>query len=365
MYSFEPNEEQQMLVDAIGKYAANNLRAAAHEAEETHAMPRPLIEKGWELGFLQASTPEAYGGFGERSAVTGALAMEELAFGDLAGALAVMTPALFATPILLAGSEAQKKEYLPKIVEGNWSPFTAAFIEYKFDFDPNAMTTSAKREGGEYVLNGEKAFVPFAKDAEALIVYANLDGVTQGFIVPKGAAGLTVSEEREKLMGLNALPMYRVKLDGVKIPAANRLGGEEGHDFEMILASMRIASASAALGLAKASFEYSKNYAKERDVFGVKVAQKQAIAFMLAEMITEIESMRLLTWEAAWKMDNAKEDAAQAAYLAFTGAADMAMMVTDRGVQILGGHGYIREHPVELYMRNGRGFPMLLGLAIV
>lgn len=364
MYSFEPNEEQQMLIDAIGKYAVNDLQAAAHEAEENRELPKKLIGKGWELGFLQASTPEAYGGFGERSAVTGVLALEELAFGDLAGALAVMTPALFATPILLAGSEEQKQAYLPKIVEGEWAPYTGALIEYSFDFDPNALKTSAKLEGGEYVLNGEKAYVPFAKDAAALIVYANLDGATQGFIVPAGAVGLSVGE-REKMLGLNALPTYRVKLEGVKVPAANRLGGEAGHDFQPILAAMRIASASAAVGLAKASFEYSKNYAKEREAFGVKIAQKQAVAFMLAEMITEIEAMRLLVWEAAWKLDTGKEDAATEAYLAFTGAADMAMMVTDRGVQILGGHGYIREHPVELYMRNGRGFPMLLGLAIV
>ena len=365
MYSFEPNEEQQMLMDAVGKYAANDLRLAAHDAEESRELPKKLIGKGWEIGLLQASTPESYGGFGDRSAVTGVLAVVEMAFGDLAGALAVMTPSLFATPILLAGSEEQKQEYLPKVVGGDWSPYTAALMEYSFDFDPNALKTSAKLNGGDYVLNGEKAFVPFAKNAEAMIVYANLDGNTQGFIIPKNTSGLTISDEREKLMGLNALPMYRVELDDVKIPVANRLGGASGHNFELVLASMRIASASAAIGVAKASFEYAKNYAKEREAFGVKIAQKQAIAFMLAEMITEIEAMRLLVWEAAWKLDNQKEDAANEAYLASTGAADMAMMVTDRGVQILGGHGYIREHPVELFLRNGRGFAMLLGLAIV
>lgn len=351
-------------MDAVGKYAANDLRAAAHDAEESRELPRKLIGKGWELGLLQASTPEAYGGFGERSAVTGALALEEMAFGDLAGTLAVMTPSLFAAPILLAGSEEQKKQYLPEIVGGDWAPYTAALIEYSFDFDPNALRASAKADGDSYVLNGEKAFVPFAKDAEAMIVYANLNGVTQGFIVHKDAAGLSIGE-REKLMGLNALPLYRVELDGVKIPMMNRLGGASGHDFGLILSAMRIASASAALGVAKASFEYSKNYAKEREAFGVKIAQKQAVAFMLAEMVTEIESIRLLTWEAAWKLDTNREDSCVSAYLAFTGACDMAMMVTDRGVQILGGHGYIREHPVELFMRNGRGFPMLLGLAIV
>jgi alkylation response protein AidB-like acyl-CoA dehydrogenase len=166
-------------------------------------------------------------------------------------------------------------------------------------------------------------------------------------------------------MSLNALPTYRVRLEGVKVPKANRLGGEKGHDFQPVLAAMRVTLASMAVGVARAAFEYSRDYAKERQVFGVKVAQKQAIAFMLAEMATEIEASRMLTWEAAWKLDMDVDDAYKHAYLASTGAADMAMMVTDRAVQILGGYGYIREYPVEMWMRNGRGFSMLLGLAIL
>ena len=365
MYSFEPTEEQLMLVEAVGKYAVNDLRVAAREAEEVGDLAGKVVSKGWEIGLLQASIPEAYGGFGERSAITGVLGVEEMAFGDLAGALAVMTPSLFAIPILLMGNEEQKQTYLPKVIEGSWSPYTAGLIEYAFDFDPNALKTSAYARSGQYILNGEKAFVPFAKDAEAILVYANLEGVTQGFIVPKASAGLTISTEREKLMSLNALPMYRVKLESVKVPAANRLGGASGHDFEPVLAAMRVATAAAAVGVAKAAFEYSLNYAKEREAFGVKIAQKQAVAFMLAEMRTEIEASRLLTWEAAWKLDQGKEDAFVEAYLAATGAADMVMMVTDRAVQILGGHGYIREHPVEMWMRNGRGFAMFTGLGIV
>jgi len=365
MYSFDPTEEQQMLMDAVNKFAVNDLRAAAHEAEESRELPKRLINRGWELGLLQASVPEFYGGFGERSAVTGVLALEEMAFGDLAGTLAVLTPSLFATPILLAGSEEQKQEYLPKVIAGEWTPYTAALIEYAFNFDPNDLKTTAALKDNGYVLNGEKAFVPFAKDAEKILVYANLNGQTQGFIVTKEAAGLTVNDEREKLMSLNALPMYRVKLDSVKVPIVNRLGGASGHDFEPLLASMRIATASAAVGVANAAFEYSKNYAKEREVFGVKVAQKQAIAFMLAEMRTEIEAIRLLTWEAAWKLDQGHVDTYTESYLACTGAVDMAMMVTDRAVQILGGHGYIREHPVEMWMRNGRGFATFTGLAII
>jgi acyl-CoA dehydrogenase len=361
MYSFEPSDEQKMLIDAVSRYASSDLRKAAHDAEENKELPPKLISKGWELGVLQASIPEAYGGFGERSAVTGALAAEELAFGDLAGAMAVGIPALFALSILLAGSEEQKKQYLSAIIEADWKPYTAALIEPAFDFDPNDLKTTAKAEGSNYLLTGEKTFVPFADKAEAMIIYARLEKETKAFIVPKGAVGLKVGEEREKLMGLNAIPFFKVTLDGVKVPTANLLPG----DFTPVLDASRVAVAAMAIGVAKAAFAYSRDYAKDRDVFGVKVAQKQAIAFMLAEMATEIEAIRLLVWEAAWAIDNKKDDASQKAYLAVTGASELAMMVTDRAVQILGGHGYIREHPVELWMRNGRGFATFTGLAMV
>lgn len=364
MYSFEPNEEQKMLVEAVNRYAASDLRVKAHDADEDGRLPVALIEKGWELGYLQASVPEEYGGFGERSVVTGALALEEMAYGDLAGALAVMVPGLFATPIMLVGSPAQKETYLPPLVEAEWQPYTAAMIEPQFDYDPNELKTVAVRDREDYLLTGEKAFVPFADQAEWLIVYASLDGSTQGFIVQAGTPGLQVGE-RQKLMGINGLPVFKLSLDGVRVPAGNRLGGPQGHDFAPIIDAARVATAAAALGLSRAAFEYSRDYAKDREVFGVKVAQKQAIAFMLAEMATEIEAIRLLTWEAAWKLDNGLKSASQEAYLAFSGAADLAMMVTDRAVQILGGHGYIREHPVELWMRNGRGIATFTGLALV
>ena len=154
-------------------------------------------------------------------------------------------------------------------------------------------------------------------------------------------------------------------MNGVRVTKADRLGGPEGHDFAPILDASRVALASMAVGMSRAALDYARDYAKDRDVFGVKVAQKQAIAFMIAEMATEIEAIRLLIWEAAWKMDTSKADASKWAYLALTGAADMAMMVTDRAVQILGGHGYIREHPVERWMRNGRGIAMLNGLTMI
>ena len=364
MYSFEPTDEQKMLIDTVARYASSNLRPASHDADEENQIPVNLIKKGWELGVLQASTPETYGGFGEHSSITGVLAAEEMAFGDLAGALSVMAPGLFAIPILLAGSEEQKNEYLPAIVEGDWSPYTAALIEPHYDYDPNELKTNATVEGDVIVISGEKSYVPFASEAKKMVVYASLNGRTQGFIVPNGINGIQIGE-RQKMLGINALPVFPVKLDGVRIPIDNRLGGVNGHEFAPILASLWLATAATALGVSKAALEYAINYAKDRDAFGVKVAQKQSIAFMMAEMATEIEAIRVLTWEAAWMLDKGKDEAYKESYLAYTGAADMAMMVTDRAVQILGGHGYIREHPVEKWMREGRSFANLNGMAIV
>lgn len=364
MYSFEPSDEQKMLVDTINRYATADLRAKAHDADEESELPPSLVEKGWELGFLQASVPEDYGGFGERSAVTGVVAAEEMAWGDLAGALAVMAPGLFATPILLAGSEEQKETYLPRVVEADWKPFTAALIEPYFDYDPHALRTLAEEAGDEFIIRGEKVYVPFADQAELMIVYARLGEQTQGFILSADTPGVEVGE-RQKLMGIRAFPVYKVSFKGVRVPKSNRLGGPQGHDFTPLLAAMEVATAALAVGLARGALEYARDYAKERDVFGVKVAQKQAIAFMIAEMATEIEAIRLLVWEAAWMLDNNQPDAPKQAYLALTGATDMAMIVTDRAVQILGGHGYIREHPVERWMRNGRGIATLTGLSIV
>lgn len=364
MYSFTPTEEQQMLLDAVKRFAEGDLRPAAREADEKASLPPKLIEKGWELGVLQASIPEAYDGFGEYSSLTGVLAAEGLAYGDLSSALAVMTPNLFILPILLAGSEEQKKEFIPPVIEAEWKAYTSALIEPVFDFDPLNLSTTASAKGDSIIINGEKTYVPFAAEAEMILVYANQEGKTQAYLVPRDSKGLTIGE-RQKTLGLNALPLYPVILDQVKISASQRLNGSAGHEMDQIMASWHVSLAALAVGLAQSAFEYAVEYAKDREVFGVKVAQKQAIAFMLAEMGMEIEATRLLAWEAAWMLDEGKEEAFHHAFLAYHGAVDMVMMVTDQSVQILGGHGYIREHPVEMWMRNGRGFSTFTGLAMV
>ena len=364
MYSFTPTEEQQMLLDAVKRYAEGDIRPASREAEENSALPPALLEKGWELGILQASIPEAYDGFGDYSVLNGVLAAEGLAYGDLAVTMGVMTPNLYVIPILLAGSEEQKKEFIPPVIEMEWKPYTAALIEPSFDFDPMDLKTTAEQKGDSILISGEKIYVPFAKEAESLLIYANLEGKTQAFIVAGDTEGLTIGE-KDKTLGIHAYPLYSLTLDKVKIPVSQQLNGAAGHPMDKIMASWQVALSAMAVGVAQAAFDYAVEYAKDREVFGVKVAQKQSIAFMLAEMGTDIEACRLLAWEAAWMLDEGKESSFKQAFLAYHGAVDMAMMVTDRAVQILGGHGYIREHPVELWMRNGRGFATFTGLAMV
>jgi acyl-CoA dehydrogenase len=364
MYGFEPSDEQRMLMDAAERYATNQLRAAGREADEAGEFPHELIEKGWELGVLQASIPEAYGGFGEHSAVTGVLAAEAMAWGDLSGALAVMAPTSYVIPILLGGTEEQKTTLIPPVIEAEWKPYVAAFVEPSFDFYENEMQTEAKAQKGKYNLNGEKSFVPFASEAPAFLVFAMFDGALRAFNVPRDAAGLSIGE-RESLLGIHALPTWHLKLEDVTLDEDALIGGEGEFDASKVIASSQVAIAAMAIGLSKGALDYALPYAKEREVWGVPIAQKQSIAFMLAEMAIEIESNRLLVWEAAWKLDEGDPDGARAAYLALTGAADTAMMVTDRAVQALGGHGYVREHPVEMWMRNGRGIPVMPGLAMV
>ena len=165
-------------------------------------------------------------------------------------------------------------------------------------------------------------------------------------------------------MGLNALPLYAVELTACAVPASQRLGGESGCEFPLLLSASRVAMAALGVGVGRAAYEYGLEYAKTRTAFGEPIARRQAIAFMLAEMATEIEAARLMVWEAAWRLDQG-EDAFREAALAKNFSDDMALAVADRAVQVLGGHGYIRDHPVEMWLRNARGFGVLEGLAVV
>ncbi|GAB4569110.1 MAG: acyl-CoA dehydrogenase family protein [Anaerolineae bacterium] len=364
MVSFTPTEEQQMLVEAIHRYAEADVRKIAHEADESGDIPDGVIDTGWEIGLIPASLPEEYGGFGEREAVTGVLAAEELAWGDLSVALKLLTPALFAYPVLMFGTEEQKADLLPMVCE-EYVPLSAALMEPGVFFDPQEMQTTATSENGSVILNGAKANVPLAADARKLLVYArdSETGEIGAYVVDAGVEGLAVGE-REKLMGIRALPTYPVTLANVRVEKSCKLGGEAGIQFGQIRSYQQVALAAMAVGVGRAAYEYARDYAKQRVQFGVPIATKQAIAFMLAEMAIEVDATRMMVWEAAWKLDQG-QDATREAYLASRYAAEMALYVADAGVQILGGYGFIREYPEERWLRNARGFAMFNGLAMV
>jgi acyl-CoA dehydrogenase len=362
MYSFEMTSEQKMLVDTVHRYAEKVLRPVHREAEESHSVPAEAIRTGWELGLLPAGIDAEYGGFGEYSALTSALFLEELGWGDMGISLHLLTPNLFALPVALFGTAEQQANYLPRFCEESVPKATAALIEPVYQFDPEELTTTAVPEGDEYVINGAKTFVPLAGEAELFLVYAQERNRTQAFIVPAETPGLQVGE-RVNMMGARALAVYNVDFEQVRIPRVNRLGGIKGLRLSRLLTISRICTAALAVGQARAAYEYAMKYAKEREAFGEPIAYRQSIAFMLAEMAIEIESVRLQVWEAAYRFDN-REDATRLAYLAKVAADKMVLQVTDNAVQILGGHGYIREYPVELWLRNGRGFASWDGLLI-
>jgi alkylation response protein AidB-like acyl-CoA dehydrogenase len=369
MIDFELSEEQQMIRDSVGAFAREKIRPAARPADESGAIPTALVAEAWQFGFVSGAIPEKFGGGGDtRSAVTGAIVAEELGFGDISIGLHVLAPRLFAFPIVEMGTDDQRAKYLKRFAGNDFAAATAAVMEPRFDYDLSAQQVSAKRDGAGYILNGGKCYVPLAAESDSILVYATSDASkgyagVDGFIVPRTAAGVTISE-REKNMGLKALATYELTLKDCHVGADARLGGDKGIDFSRLMSESRVAFAAMGVGVMNAAFEYARDYAKERKAFGVPIATKQAIAFILADMAIEIDAARLLVWEAAYELDKGR-DALKASYLAKNYVANSALKVTDNGVQVLGGHGYIREHPVEMWLRNARGFSAIEGIATV
>jgi alkylation response protein AidB-like acyl-CoA dehydrogenase len=361
MIDLRLDEDQQMIRETIASFAREVVRPMAREADETGIVPARLLDQTWELGLMPASIPEAYGGHGQsQSAVTGTVVAEALAQGDLAVAAHALSPRLVIDPVLLLGSEEQKKRLLPTYCGRRFVPGSAAVLEPHWDFSVRKMRTTAQKTSDGYVLNGDKCLVPLAKDAPYTIVYARCeDDVVGAFLMPAGTSGAAIGE-REKNLGLHGLETYGVSFSNCRLPMAARLGD----DAMPLLRRARVAQSAMAIGVAAGALDYAIEYAKEREVFGVKVAQKQAIAFMLADMATEIDAARLLNWEAAWLLDAGKSAEREVA-MAHRYAADMVMMVTDNGIQVLGGHGFVRDHPAEMWARNGRGFAMFEGLGSV
>jgi len=371
MISFGPTEEQEVVRDAMREFAEQVLRPVAREADEAEHLPDGLLDQVWELGLTSTQLPEAFGGGGEdRSPVTNALILEEMAAGDPGLAIASLAPNSFAFPIADQGTDDQKERYLPRFCGEKFAGASLALVEPSPVFDVLALQTTAEPKEDGFVLSGHKRFVVLGDRAEHFLVLArNVNSAEAGFaaldafIIPKDAGGLTVGG-LEKNMGPKALPTVTLALDQVEVPSAERLGGEAGIDSRRLLANTRTAGAALLLGLSRAVKEYAIPYAKDRHAFGQAIAQKQAIAFMLSDMEVESEALRWLTWKAASFLENGR-DATRESVMAWTHAAEHGMRIADNGVQVLGGHGFIREHPVEMWYRAARTLSVLEGLAAV
>jgi alkylation response protein AidB-like acyl-CoA dehydrogenase len=369
MISFELTDEQRMILEMVEAFARDEIRPAARPADEEGQVPPAAVRKIWELGLTRGVLPEEFGGDGgQRSAVTGALVGEALAYGDLSIALHALAPRLAAFPILEMGTAGQRARYLPDFAKNEFRAGSSALVEPRYDFDSFSIKATAVRDGSRYVLNGEKCYVPLARESEMVMVYAASNPAAgpagvDAFLVPRDSPGLLISE-REKNMGIKALATYGLSLRNCVVEAEARLGEEGGINFIRLTSEAKVALASMAVGVARAAFEYARDYALERRAFGKPIATKQAIAFMLAEMAIEVDASRLLAWEAATRLDKG-EDALKESYQAKNYVAAAAVKITDNAVQVLGGHGYIREHPVEMWLRNARGFAGFEGLATV
>jgi alkylation response protein AidB-like acyl-CoA dehydrogenase len=358
MISFGPTEEQELIQQTVHEFAESEMRERARACDEKRELPDEFLQKSWELGLVAGAIPEKFGGGGiGRSPVTNALVLEELAWGDVPLAAAAMTPALFVAPLLDFGTDEQKKSLLPLFTGSRFHAASLAILEPTFSFEVTNLRTLAEPKGGGFSLSGKKRLVPLASTASHVLVVARgaRDGVAglEAFIVPRDAKGLTITPEPEKTLGFQCLPRFSVDLDRVEVPASARLGGDQGIDGARLIAMLRTAGAALSLGLARGVYELALPYAKERIAFGQPIAQKQVIAFMLAEMQIEVSSMRHLVWKAASLLEHGK-DASRAATLATTYVNREVMKIADNGLQIFGGHGYIREYPVEMWYRNAR-----------
>jgi alkylation response protein AidB-like acyl-CoA dehydrogenase len=362
MIDFEPSEEQQLVIDTVRAFAQNEVRPRARDCDEAAKLPSELLAAAHELGLVANALPEAFGGGGEHSAVTGALVAEELAWADLSIALAILSPALVALPVAEFGTAEQKAAVLPRFTAERFVPGALALVEPRIDSDPIRPALRARRDGAHYRLEGRKCLVPWLEGGDSLLVVADDDGTPQAFLVPRDAPGLSASPER--WLGIQALPTAELELAGVRVPAAARLGGEAGADVRRIVDRGRVALSAMAVGVARAAFEIARDYARQREAFGAPIATKQAIAFKLADMAIEIDGARLLAWEAAWRLDQ-RQDASREAALAIDQARRVSLAVADGAVQVLGGHGYTREYLPEMHLRNARGFAVFEALALV
>jgi acyl-CoA dehydrogenase len=363
---FALTAEQKALRELAHEFAAKEIRPKAAEYDERSTHPTDLVAKAHEVGLMNLHIPVEYGGPG-LGALEGCLVDEELCWGCSGIGTAIMANGLAAGPVIVAGSEEQKRRWLPPLIE---EPLLCSFCltEPNAGSDVAGIQTTAVRHGEEYVINGSKVFITNGGHAAWLTVFASTDRSKRhrglsAFVVPADAEGVVVERHLDK-MGQRATDTSALAFHEVKVPVANRLG-DEGEGFKIAMATLdwtRPATAVGAVGVARAAFEYACEYSKTRVQFDQPIAMNQGVNFLIADMATKIEAARLLCWQAAWMLDQGHgRRSTLYSSMAKRFAADIAMEVTTDAVQIFGGYGYMKEYPVEKLMRDAKLFQIYEG----
>jgi acyl-CoA dehydrogenase len=356
MVDFTLTDEQQSLREMAHDFAVGEIRPVAWDYDRDGTWPQEIIEKAWEVGLMNSHIPEEYGGAGA-GFLDGCLIEEELSWGCSGIQTTLGCNGLASTPVMIGGSEETKREYLGRLTE---APLLASFCLTEPDAgsDVSGMRTTAVRHGDKYVLNGAKCFITNGGYANWYTVFAKTDkdaghrGIS-AFVVPRDA-GVVVDKKEDKL-GQRASNTATITFDEVEVPATNLLG-EENHGFRLAMMTLdrtRPGVAAMATGIARAAFEFAVEYSKERVQFGVPIAMHQAVQFMIADMATDIEAARLLTWKSAAMLDEGERNTLISSH-AKRFAADAAMKVATDAVQIYGGYGFIKDYPVEKLFRDAK-----------
>jgi alkylation response protein AidB-like acyl-CoA dehydrogenase len=362
-FDLTPTEDEQMLVEVVTEFANEMIRPAAAEANEACAAPAALLEASLEIGLPILGVPDALGGVSEeRSAMAGTLVAEALAHGDMGLAVAALAPGSVATAIGLWGTDEQQQTYLPAFTGERVPAAALALAEPSVLFDALAPATTATRTGDGFVLDGVKSLVPRGAEAELFVVGAMLDDAPVLFLIESSTPGLSV--EADPSMGVRAASLTTLRLDGVQVAANAVLGATDGTTYAECVRLSRLAWCALAVGTGQAVLDYVTPYVKEREAFGEPIAHRQSVAFMVADMATELQAMRLLTYKAAARAAAGKDFSRQVA-LARRLCADQGMRIGLDGVQLLGGHGYVKEHPVERWYRDLRAVGIAEGAILI
>ncbi len=360
LFDLTPTEDQAMIVEAIRSFAMEQLRPAASKADADYSMPADLLAQCAELGVASMSIPEKLDGVGtERSAVTNALIAQALAEGDMGMAFACLAPAAVSNAISLWGTAHQQSTYLPAFA-GEKPPAAALAVqEPRALFDPFELSTRARLVNGNYVINGMKSMVPLAATAELFIIAADIEGHGPGLlIVESSTPGLSLDDDTS--MGLRAAGCARLKLQDVTVPATALLGEGKAEVYAECIQLSRLGWCALAVGCAQAVLDYMVPYVNEREAFGEPISHRQSVAFAVSNMAIELHGMKLLTWRAA-SLADADQPFAEAAAVARRLCADKGMEIGSNGVQLLGGHGFVKEHPAERWYRDLRAVAVMEG----